>query len=141
MNKMKTQEYSQYFETAKRINGDEFIRLTENVPKSLRNLIYNIHLHSFGGCLPNDWIYKIILEAFEELEIDSLEDINIEADPYNNDLANWLLNPFSSEYCQEAQEEGFVSDKSTIYERIGYGQELAKQRIYDTVNNFLKAGE
>lgn len=143
---MKTQEtaqyYAQFFETAKRVTNDEdFIRLNLAAPQKLHDLIKDIHFDHFDGCLPNDWIYQIALEAFEALENDDLEDITIESDIYNQDLAKWLLNPFADEYCQEAQEEGLLPAFAGIYTIIGSGQILAKERIYHTVNAFLQGEE
>lgn len=140
---MNTQEkakyYAQFFETAKRVTSDEeFIRLNIAAPQKLHDLIKDIHFDSFDGCLPNDWIYETTLEAFEALENDSLHDIAIEPDIYNTDLAKWLNNPFSEEYCNQAQQDCCL-EKAGIYQIIGHGQYLAKERIYHTVNDFIQS--
>ncbi len=131
---MKT--YSQYFETRKRDNGKSFICCTDNAPEELRDLIRDVHLKQFEGALPNDWIYGVILEAFEALEQDAREDINIEADPYHHDLKTWLCEPFADEFCDRAMDEGLCIS-GDIINAVACGQILAKEAIYDAVNAFL----
>jgi hypothetical protein len=130
-------EYAKHFEKAQRNNGVSFIKRKEDAPEDLEDLIREIHFDHFGGCLSNDWIYATILEAFEDLENDDLENITIEADPYHTQLYKWLGEPFADELCQEAIDEGLSTGKG-IYETIAVGQWLAKDRIYHAVNDFIQ---
>jgi len=128
-------EYYKHFEAASR-GEKSFIKLKDNAPEELGELIREIHFNHFGKCLPNDWIYKTIMEAFEELEENSLVDITIEADVYYTDLYKWLGEPFAHEFCNEAMEEAFC-EKNEIYSIISAGQYLAKNVIYTSVNDFI----
>ena len=92
--------YSQYFITKSRDCGHDFICTNEEAPKELKDLIQDIHMNGFN-CMPNDWIYRTIMEAFEELEESKLEDIDISADSYYSDLYKWFGEPFAHEFCQE----------------------------------------
>ena len=131
-------KYSQYFQSAVRTSTQkEFIKLKEDAPKELETLIREIHFRIFEGCLPNDWIYKTILEAFEELEENKLDEINIEADCYYNDLYTWLGEPFAHGICNEYLEE-FAYKTTKIYELIASAQWLAKDKIYNAVNEFME---
>jgi hypothetical protein len=136
--------YSQYFEKAFRHVGEKedpksFIRLKDDAPSSLKSFIRDIHFRQFEGALPNDWIYATILEAFEMIqdEDNSLEDINIEADPYYYDLWQWLGEPFAHGICNEYLEE-YAPKTQRIYELIAGGQWLAMDKIYREVAEFLE---
>lgn len=133
-------KYSQYFEVAKRADTNrEFIRLKDDKPKELVDLIAKIHQRLFYGALPNDWIYSVILEAFEALEENDLDDCTIEADIYNHDLLNWLYengNTFAIQYCNDYLEE-FGNRSNDIVQYISGGQWLSKDRIYTYVNDFI----
>lgn len=129
-------EYHLYFKRKHRPNGDWFTLLSIDAPEELKQLVNNIHLKHFD-CLPNDWIYEQISNAFGELEHDKLEDITIESDCYNSGLYKWLAETYATTFIEEfAEENGSCND---IYHMIGAGQQLAKQRIYDLVNEFLEA--
>lgn len=130
-------EYSKYFEKALRHDGVHFIKRRADAPDDLAELIREIHLEYFGGALPNDWIYSTILEAFEDLEREEIDDLNLECDPYYSDLYKWFGEPFAHELCEEAQEEE-VCAGAKVYEIIGTAQWLAKDRIYRAVNDFIQ---
>lgn len=132
--------YSQYFETRPRDNGKSFVCCRDGAPRELRDMIYEIHLNQFEGALPNDWIYKTIAEAFEALEQDPRENINIEADPYRYDLKTWLMEPFADSFCECAMKEGLCVSGDMI-NGISCGQFLAKEAIYDAVDQFLNREE
>jgi hypothetical protein len=132
-----TNNYSQFFITDKRSDGGQFYKLNKEAPEDLQKLLFNIHKKEFDQCLANDWIYQTALEAFEELENDNLHYLSIDNDIWDKDLAKWLQEPFAEEFCQEAQAEGYVTDKTTIFKHIAYGQRLAKWKIYASVDNFL----
>jgi hypothetical protein len=128
-----TIKYSDFFESRQRNDGTSFIALKDERPEYLSDFLYEIH----GGYLPDDWTYRIIMEAFEELEIDNLEDITIEADCYYHDLDQWFsLYRGSHELCNEALEDFGPFDD--IYKIISTAQVLAKERIYEVVNDFME---
>jgi len=101
-------------------------------------LIYHIHDDIFDS-LPNDWIYSVIYEAFEELSRDKLEDITIEADSYTSDLYEWFGHPFAVGFCNEYM--GIMCVNCTnipsIYEIIAGAQGHVKTLIYEAVDHFL----
>jgi hypothetical protein len=136
-------EFSQYFTFGYRaINKgtfeekkQQFSKLVECPPKELQELIRKIHKEYFCDCLPNDWVYETIHDAFLDLENDCLDDINLEADCYYHQLYEWLGNPYGHEYCNEVLEE---FDPKDMYQIISAAQERAKDRIYREVDEFIK---
>lgn len=137
-------DYSKYFTVSKNDAERFFIKLIDNAPDELRDLIYTIHKKHFFGSLPNDWIYWTIYEAFDDLAKDRLDHINIEADIYNHDLAYWFYdncNQFAHEYCNEWLEEFGNGCKLDMIEIMRNAQEMAKARIYCEVNDFLQQKE
>jgi hypothetical protein len=141
---MKT--YSQYFEERIRDNNKEkFICLKDEYPEELKGFIKQVHFESdFQGCLPNDWIYKTIYEAFVDLEQQQniIEEVNIQADIYDYDLKLWLLNPYADEFCNYVLEEGLAlkrnAESEQIMEVLQCAQWHAKDIIYHLVHRFLK---
>lgn len=134
-------DYRNYFKQLKRDDGKHFLMVTDESPVELKNFIHSVHSVYFFKCLPNDWIYSIIQRAFEELHLDSLQDITIEADIYNHDLAYWFYdncNQYAHEYCNEWLEEFGNGCKLDMIEIIRNGQEMAKKRIYCEVNDFIQ---
>jgi hypothetical protein len=130
-------EYAKHFETRTRVDsGKTFIACKDDAPEELRDLIQHIHFDLFEKAFPSDWIYLTILEAFEALEDDPLENINIEPDVYYHELYKWFGEPIAHILCIEAQEEGLCEGKG-IYEIIGTAQFLAKEKIYHAVNDFI----
>ncbi len=126
--------YEKYFT----LNPREAACLRNNAPEDLKALVYNIH--QCFDVLPNDWIYMQIANAFEELEDNLLDDITIEADSYYNDLYKWLGEPFAKG-CIEDYMSDFSAKTTDIYEMIASGQWVAKNRIYQMVNEFINEGE
>jgi len=129
-------DYTSYFTEGTRTGGKNFVKLVDDAPIKLQELIKEIHINNFN-CIPNDWIYGTILEAFSDLTNDSLEDITIEADSYNADLLEWLSNSYAEELCNEAIEEE-IWDSKNIYNLISSGQYRAKEMIYNSVNEFMQ---
>lgn len=131
-------KYSQYFITKPREDGVYFTLLREDRPEELQDFVRAVHMKHFGGCLPNDWIYETISHAFNQLEENKLENCCIEADFYNSNLYKWLGEPFAQEYCNEVIQEDLIPKEKDIYSLISCAQYLAKERIYQAVNDFLK---
>jgi len=122
------------FETAKRDNGDEFVRLREGSPEWMQEAIFAAH--GDGDMLPNDWSYRLcssmadgIAEALEydadaDLD-DALHEIADGAVPvYTGQRLDWLASHLHRMgMVDEAIEEaGGLSGKdgSGIAEAIGW---------------------
>lgn len=132
-------DYTQYFVKGIRTNGEKYTYL-ENAPVELQDLVRSIHYDHFYRCFPNDWIYEQIFYALQSLEADDLEDINIEADAYNSDLAKWFYdncNQYANELTAEVIEE-FGADHKSAIDLLMLAQHEAINRIYQSVNDFLK---
>lgn len=94
-------KYSEWFETAKRKDDTDFIRLrTED--ENIKNLIYDAH----DGMLPDDFKYQFIHEALEAIaECSDPNDIQLESDVYNSDLLKWVSSHLTrSSYADETVE-------------------------------------
>jgi hypothetical protein len=129
-------DYTSYFTESERLDGKKFVKLTKGTPEKVKDLVMKIHMEHFD-CLPDDWIYRTISEAFSDLQNDSLENITIEANPYYTDLWEWLGNSYAKGFCNEALQEG-ITDQKDIYNIIGCGQYMAKELIYHAVDEFLE---
>lgn len=132
--------YYQYFQTKERNVDDRssfFTCLTDDAPEDLSDFIHKIHDDYFDACLPNDWVYAVISNAFEEIHHDKIDDIMIEADPYYYDLVKWLHNGFADGYCNKALSEG-LNEGTDVHDIIGWGQFMAKECIYQAVNEFIE---
>lgn len=136
-------DYRQYFIEKERTDGTKYTYLKDGAPNELDDLIHDIHYQHFFKCLPNNWIYETIHLAFEELNLDSLENITIEADIWNHELTKWLYdncNTFAHEYCNEFLQEIYEGEryKRDLLQIISGGQRMAKERIYQAVNEWLE---
>lgn len=132
-------DYGQYFEVKTRNEGGDYIAMKDSTPnevkEELKSFIFEVH-QEFGGCLPNDWLYLIISEAFEMLEEENIDEVAIEADPYYKDLYTWFGEPYAHELCQKVIEEG-ISEINDVYNIIATAQYLAKRKIYGLVWDFM----
>lgn len=131
---LETNKWEKYFE----LMSLPTISLKDSAPEELKHFVYQVH-EAFDS-LPNDWIYCEIYNAFNKLANDSIDDINIEADAYHSDLYKWLGEPFASS-CIEDYMSDFSAKTTDIYEMIASGQWVAKNRIYQMVNDFINEGE
>lgn len=128
--------FSIHFKTAIRQSTNEaFIKLKEDRPRELHQLVRDIHMHFES--MPNDWIYITILEAFEELEQgENIEDMNIEPDIYTGELIEWLGNRFAVDLVNQAKAE--MGSRDNIEAEIAQGQWMAKDYIYREVYDFIQ---
>jgi hypothetical protein len=138
-------KYNEYFESKKR--GEiNFIVFKDERPEELHELVRDIHLNHFYGCMPNDWIYSTICEAFEAFECnydrDNWEDAcyEIEGETRHYHLIEWLKESYASEFYAEYVSE-YGESLNNIFARIGGGQIIAKERIYREVKDFLESRE
>lgn len=134
-------KYSDYFvEDIKNDGETRFIKIREGAPEALHDFVRSVHVDEFDGLWPNDWVYRTISQAFDELEENGndIDGVNIEPDCYYSDLDKWFCdNRIFSSICDDAVAEGLVSGKE-IYKTIAAGQWLAMDRIYRRVSEFLE---
>ena len=134
-------KYFDYFEIGKRIGNEEtYVFLKDDAPRDLRELAYTIHKERFYDALPNDWIFRVMIQAFEELAREEIEDILVEAVFWNCDIARWFYencNNYASEYVDEYMNNYPAKEIHEVMHYIRMGQWLAKQTIYYAVNDFL----
>lgn len=131
----KRHDYSKYFEVKKRLNGNEFCCCTEDTPESLRELIRDVH--GLFTCLPNDWIYETISDAFDALQNDELDNCSINADVGEYDLIKWLQFPYAREKVQECIDEELICTDNFI-NMISGAQYEAMRDIYHAVNDWIE---
>lgn len=129
-------KYSEMFIKKERADGTKFMVFEGS--EYIQDFIHDIHRDYFFDCWPNDWIYSIIAEAFDALEKDSIENCNFDADPYYNDLINWLKEPYAQEYVNEVLEECGGINLTDI---ISDAQSNAIKNIYYAVDEFITEHE
>lgn len=142
---MKETTFNKYFVSAKRNNGKEFVKLVNGVPTYLYELCRKIH-KELGTCLPDDWIYGRIWEAFYAIEVDYshlefeervdaiLQDF--QGDIYNNDLLEWLKTGWSLSMYEEAVKE-FGHSQEGLPNTIQVTQWYCYDRILRMVQDFV----
>ena len=136
-------QYTQQFEWKKRDNGTYFYCIKED-EGALYDLIHSIHEEQFYGCLPDDWVYGQIYNAFEALEDHISDDdfdracTEIQTDVYTNDLLEWAKWPIAREYIQQGIDD-FGNKGCDLDKTISLGQHLAIEAIYRRVWEFLQA--
>lgn len=137
MSEYKRDEWEQFFVSKARPSLDRFICLKDDKPKVLYDFVYTVH-DEFGA-LPNDWIYKIMSEAFDAAcECADLGGWEVYADDCHSDRYKWLDERYADDFIAQAVDEGLVScGERDIWEIVAAGQYMAKRRIYDLVEEFL----
>jgi len=126
-----------WFETAKRSDGSEFVRLQAEAPKDLRDLVYEAHER--GQIMPDDWRYAFIVDAFTLLSENSDPDsVQVEPSVYNTELIDWLGSHRQRPgYVDEACEELGAEAPSDVISRIMAGQILEREEILAIVRGWL----
>lgn len=112
----------------------------DGAPPELREFIRGVHFDYFSGCLPNDWIYRKIYDAFfemQELDTDDAERLidEIEGDPYNSQLLEWAAESYADGFLNDQMEELHFLN---FYELIGTAQTYAIRIIYHEVLEYLQ---
>lgn len=80
-----------YFTSRKRANGENYYTLTDDAPEILKSAVRNAHF----GDLPNDWVYDVAAEAWQEATRHGLtsEDVPQYADGlvsvYTKEIYQW----------------------------------------------------
>lgn len=127
--------YVKYFETAKRGNQEEFIRLKEGAPSELKDLIRDAH----EGMLPDDETYRFIHDAM--LIIADIEDtdepheqIDSDVDVYNSDLLAWVSSNLArAEYVDDAVKDFGYPEEGGLFKALMMGQYKEREEVYYSV--------
>ena len=131
--------YSKYFTTSTRENGDTFTHLIDSAPEYLSDFCHSAH----DGMFPDDYKFSFILEAFEAAENhDSIDEAreSIEAHHANHELIKWLGSHGERQgYCDEAIDEyGIDMGSATVMQIIGMGQYKEKSEIFEMAVRFIE---
>ena len=128
------EQFAQAFETDKRPDGETFVRLKDDSPDWMTDIIRTIH----GDMMPDDTKYSMISEVADtlgEYERDSWDDCAHEicdglVEIYNHGRIKWLESHLTrAYYCDEAQEQGLLAHDSDMFTRLGVGQFMEYQEI------------
>lgn len=131
-----------HFTTTKR--GEETIVVTkDDAPEWVRALVHFAHGGQFQF-LPDDWRYCAISDALEYLadggdpdDPDVFAEANV--DVYTHDLNAWYSSNLNrASYCDQAQEDGMVSEDTDMTRRIAVGQYMELCEVYGLVVQALK---
>lgn len=136
---MKRKDYGKYFVRVEHSSYKRDItKLCDDAPEELKDFVREIHLKTFDGAWPNDWIYEQLGLAFDELSENELDQLNIEPDIYYSDLYAWLGNSFAPEFVgQWLEMDNQNTGSANIFDFISGGNWMAKRVIYDLVNDFI----
>lgn len=132
----------------KRDDGQSFIRLANGSPQWMNDAVRAAH----NDMLPNDVRYSMISECADKLsdylgedeeDFDNVETGEIAdslVDIYNSDRLQWLSSSlYRADYCDDAQNEGLVSDDASLFDRVGMGQYIEYQEILFSLVNSLQS--
>jgi hypothetical protein len=132
------------FEKATRTSGEEFVKIADGSPEWMSEAVRAAH----GDMFIDDVRYSMVREVAGELaDKEDWEDAPSEiagscVDVYNAELLRWLSsNLHRAFYCDEAREEGLVSEDTDLYERIRQGQYQEYREVCDLLINFLEERE
>lgn len=136
--------FSKHFEYKTRTDKTGFycIKDDSDYKDALQDFVHSIHKDLFFDCLPNDWVYEQIYNAFERLaECTCERDFegalsDIETDIYINDLLEWAKWPIAREYITQCRQD-FGWQWADLDKQIAGGQLLAIDAIYRRVWEFL----
>ena len=135
------QEAASCFETAKRDDDSTYVRLKDERPAWVYNLVYVAH----SDMLPDDWRYKTIHSALEHIaeggDVDDAgEFADSNCDVYTSDQLAWLASHLSRvSYCDEAASEFGYDPEKGITGLIAMGQYLEGSEVYNSVVQSLRA--
>lgn len=134
-------EAAGWFDTAERADGKRFVRTRDGAPEWVADIVREAH----GDFLPDDWRYQVIWDAVAHIEeFGDDEDIAFQfadshVDVYTSDRLAWLASNLNrASYCDEAQEEGLVTQDADIIARIGLGQYMEASEVFGLVLSFLQ---
>jgi hypothetical protein len=133
-------EYSKAFETARRSDGSEFIRVSQSYKDSIGNIdayqkspLYLLIQRAHAGMFPDDWKYEFILDSLSEIaECDSDEDVG-KIQFY--DTYSSYSNTQRFNYCDDALTEG---EHKYIHDIILDGLDMEKTEVLEIVISELE---
>lgn len=141
----KAEKYSKMFVTDTRVNGKEFVKLTDNASEDLKNSVREAHYSK----LPNDWIYgtyadlmqkvsEYDLETFEQLEDVRYEIVDGYVDIYTANLTAWLAEDIDNVgYLTEVIEDGENEDITDGFKLLARAQYKAIDEVMSCVMDLL----
>ena len=129
--------YSKMFIRDTRNNGTEYVKTIDERPEELAELIYKAH----GDMLPDDWRYKFIEEALDQIaETEDEDDLGcpeLEPDICTYDLLQWLASRNDRyDYVDQATEE--YGHGNSLINDIMLGQIKEKEEVYFSVLSSLR---
>ena len=136
----KTKPFSSFFIEKTRVNGEEFVTLSDDRPSSLKDLMKQLH----DNCqiLPSDWIYAKTRDLFISLETDNFTEDDLfqladdTVDTYYKDLLDSLSLQKILDTADDAISEGGAK---TIIEAIQAAQGVILYDMALQINEFLEA--
>jgi hypothetical protein len=133
------------FETRERANGDKFVCLVNAAPQWMLDAVQAAH----GDAFPDDAKYTMIervadsiaefLSENTDADSEALDEVRFEKIDnlipiYNRDRLDWLASSLTrADYCDMAQEEGLLSEGSTMFDRIAAGIAAEYGEIWDAI--------
>ena len=117
-------------------NEETNYKLKDTAPEFMTDIVREVH----GRLMPDDFTYNTIygvVSCLEDYKVDSTDSdhsseiIDSLIDVYTHNLKQWF-NKFS-EYCDDAQAEGLVSEDSSMSDRMMAGQYQHISEIYYSV--------
>lgn len=138
------QHYADAFEARTRNDGKEFVCLSDSHKGGeLAEFVRTVHMGDDFDCLPNDWIYGEIADAFfrcTEYDHDKWEYINGDLEPeyMHARLLDWMREPYAAGWCTIAQNEGIVSTDSNIFDWMQAAQMIARRYIHESVHAWIE---
>ena len=129
--------YSKMFVRDTRDDGTEYVKTIDERPEELTELIHKAH----GDMLPDDWRYKFIEEALDQIaeteEEDDLDCPELESDIYTYNLLQWLASRNDRyNYVDQATEE--YGHGNSLINDIMLGQIKEKEEVYFSVLSSLR---
>jgi hypothetical protein len=129
-----------FFETAKRDNGVEYYRTTDDAPEWVSPLLCRA---AHGGMLPDDYRYQFIVDALDILsETDDDDEIAERLDGdvnvYYAGQAAWLASHIERfGYCEDAAKEYGMPEPFNLSALLMMGQLAERREVLDAVRAFL----
>ena len=124
-----------FFTTATRNDGVEFVKLAEDAPEWVSDMVFACH----DGGLPNDWTYEVVRNAVEWLSegndpSDSGDFCDDQVDVYTSNLLAWLAGgPRRCDSCDLASDDYGAPEPDTMVNRIMRGQFYEASEIFSQV--------
>jgi hypothetical protein len=140
-------EASDAFEQGTRPDGETFRRVRDGAPAWITDIIREAH----AGMLPDDWKYDKAEDAFDAIADagaetrEDCDDLRHEfadgaVDVYTHDRLKWLASHLDrAGYVDQAASDGLTAPDTEIVDRIGIGQYVEAEEIFEAVLTGLVA--